>query len=160
MNTPPAGIPVPSPLTLRRVIFVSEARALAMAPPAKAALISITDTERLSRPKFQPGWAAVLRISFDDLDPLTFPQLDDVAEALQPDEVVRLARFVALQAQLRQRIVVHCLHGVSRSAAVARAIAHATALPFPAHYDRHNRYVFRLLHSTLLAALEQDRAIP
>lgn len=135
-------------MMLRRVIFVSQHRAERMIPPRDAALISITDAS--SRPaNLQAGWAAVLRVSFDDVDPLTFADEAESPGAIGEDEVVEMAAFAADQAGRCRRLVVHCKHGVSRSAAVARAICHAANLPFPPAYEKYNRYVFMVLRGAV-----------
>ena len=148
---PPA--PPPAGMRLRRVLFVSQQRAEAMRPPSATALISITDPGR-PMAALRDGWHAVLRLSFDDVDPVTFPGLDDPLDSLSADEVADIAAFAAAHARHCRCIVVHCRHGVSRSAAVARAICHATGIAFPAHYDRYNRYVYLVLRRAVRFAVE------
>ena len=67
--------PAPGPgraLPLRRVLFLSQRRAEAMSPPRRAALVSITDPARAPA-VVRDGWQAVLRVAFDDKDPVHFP---------------------------------------------------------------------------------------
>lgn len=154
-----AGPPTPSagPVVtrrLRRVLFVSQRQAEAMRPPRATALISITDPAR-GEASIGQGWAAVLRVAFDDVDPVTFPGQDEDLVALSADHVAPICAFVASHANRCRRIVVHCRHGVSRSAAVAKAIAEAVDLPFPQDYDEYNRFVFLALRRTLAYAVSR-----
>jgi predicted protein tyrosine phosphatase len=147
--------PDPDPLRLQRVLFISQHRAEQMRPPRDTALISITDP-RSPAARLQPGWAAVLRVSFADADPLSIQGDLDLPGLMGEDEVVDIAAFTAEQARRCRRLVVHCRHGVSRSAAVARAICQATQLPYPESHDRYNRYVFMVLRGAVQYAVEGD----
>ena len=145
----------PARLKLRRVLFLSQRRAEPLRPPRAAALISITDPH--SPPAvLRPGWAAVLRVSFTDTDPASFADEPlDAPGTLGDDEVARMAAFAALQAHQCRCIVVHCRHGVSRSAAVARAICEAASLPFPPGYASDNRFVYLALRGATRYAMQQ-----
>ena len=132
----------PARSRLQRVLFISQARAEAMRPPQDAALISITSPGEPAA-RLQPGWSRILRVEFDDIDPLSFP--DDYA-GMQPISAelgLCIARFVCDVGPSHRRIVVHCRYGVSRSAAVAKAIAAPARLRFPPWYDEHNQRVYR-----------------
>jgi len=140
-------------MLLRRVLFVSQDRAESMRPPAATALISITDP--LAPPaRLKSGWAAVLRVSFVDSDPVTFMNEPDRPDSITADDVADMAAFSAEQARTCRRLVVHCRHGVSRSSAVARAICQAAMLPFPVSYERYNRYVFLVMREPAMVAFE------
>ena len=65
-----------------RVIFLSQPRAEGMRPPRDTALISITDTAEVPA-NLQTGWANILRLSFDDIDPVTYPPDVDYYEGLK-----------------------------------------------------------------------------
>ena len=134
--------------SLRLVLFVSQRQAETMCPPMATALISITDP---SRPiaAIGEGWAAILRVKFDDVDPVTFPGQDQHLQGITSDEVARVAAFAAMQAKTCQRLVVHCRHGVSRSAAVAKAIAETAGVRFPSDYDEYNRFVYLSLRKAV-----------
>lgn len=144
----------PAARRLRRVLFVSQRRAEAMRAPRAAALISITDPAR-GPAALGDGWRAVLRVSFDDLDEVTIPGWNDDLQAISADQVADIAAFAAAASRSCLRIVVHCRHGVSRSAAVAKAIAQAAGVPFPEHYRRYNRYVYLALRGAMRFAFER-----
>lgn len=135
-----------------RVLFVSQRRAERMRPPRAAAIISITDPGR-PEAQLDPAWGAVLRLSFHDVDALTFPGQDGHLQEMSSDQVVELARFVAEHSRACRRWVVHCRHGVSRSAAVAKAIAEALGAPFPQDYREYNRFVHAVLRRPLRVGL-------
>jgi predicted protein tyrosine phosphatase len=123
-----------------------------MRPPLKAALISITDP---SRPKavVRDSWAAILRLSFDDVDAVTFPGQDKHLMEITAEQVAEIASFIRIESRRCTRLVVHCRHGISRSAAVAKAVAEAIGLGFPAEYDEHNRFVYLALKPVIAYAL-------
>lgn len=132
---------------LERVLFLSQPRAEALVPPRMSAIVSITDRD--SPPAvLQPGWGDVLRLAFDDLDPVTWPEDDEEfyegMEEIDAYQMVELAEFCALNARRCRRIVVHCRYGQSRSAGVAKALAQVTGVPFPPHYADHNTFVYRV----------------
>jgi predicted protein tyrosine phosphatase len=138
MQTLVAGI------ELGRVLFVSQERAEAMRPPKSCALISITDTDKAPA-RLLEGWTAVLRLSFDDVDPVSFPD-DWEWEGLLPCsevQAVEIADFCRFNAIRCRRLVVHCRYGVSRSAAVAKALCEVAGLWFPGEYEDHNDFVYQ-----------------
>lgn len=139
-------------MRLRRVVFISQRRAEGMRPPRDAALISITDPGRPPA-LIGEGWHAVLRVAFDDKDPVTFPEDYEEMREIGGDEVADIAAFVAVHVRCCRRIVVHCRYGVSRSAAVAKAIAEAADVPFPLDYDDHNEFVYLALRRVVRRAV-------
>lgn len=124
-----------------------------MQPPRDAALISITDPGR-ALAQLRPGWTDVLRIAFDDIDPVDYPDEDDSLQAITDEQAIALSRFILLNATRCCRLVVHCRYGVSRSAAVAKAAAQHLALPFPPAYADANAFVYR----AVLWALREVRS--
>ena len=146
--------PAPGPgraLPLRRVLFLSQRRAEAMRPPRRAALVSITDTAAAPA-VIRDGWQAVLRVAFDDKDPVHFPDDYEDLQEISAAQAAAIAAFVADQQRHCTRLVVHCHYGVSRSAAVAKAVAESAGLPFPQDYADHNDYVYQALRRALAAA--------
>ena len=146
---------------LNRVIFLSQPRAEAMRPPRDTALISITDTARPPA-ALREGWSEVLRLSFDDIDPVTYPDdgFDEEYAAMREIhayQLVELAEFCRSAFARNRRLVVHCRYGQSRSAGVAKAICEAMDLPFPAWYADHNTFVYRTVLGALRHALARDR---
>lgn len=127
-----------------------------MHPPARCALISITDRGK-PPPQFQPGWNAVLRLAFDDVDPVAFPGMNPELVPFEATQAAELARYVSSQLMRNKRIVVHCRHGISRSAAVAKAIAEITGAFFPPAYRDHNRHVYDALRNALAAINPSQR---
>ena len=139
-------------MKLRRVLFVSQKQAEAMRPPKTSSLISITDPSR-NPATFHSGWVGLLRVSFDDVDAVTFPGQDKHLKEISAEQVFAIADFVAREAKRSSRIVVHCRHGVSRSAAVAKAIADATNIHFPNDYNKYNKFVYLSLKKAVSYAV-------
>ena len=137
---------------MRRVLFVSQRQAESMHPPSGAALISITDPHRAPA-NLSTDWAAVLRVAFDDVDAVTFPGQDLHLREISADQVAEIAAFVAAVWPRCKRFVVHCRHGISRSAAVAKAIADASGTWFPPEYSEYNRFVYLALRRPVEYAL-------
>jgi predicted protein tyrosine phosphatase len=148
------NIDLSSGLSLRRVLFVSQKQAETMRPPKNTVLISITDPSR-SDASIGGGWVDILRLKFDDVDQVTFPGQDLNLKEITPDQVAAIAEFVADHSRKSLRLVVHCRHGISRSAAVAKAIAHALGIAFPAEYDEYNRFVYLALRRVIRHALTE-----
>ena len=136
---------------LRRVLFVSQRQAETMKVPKATALISITDPSR-EQAHLGIGWHAVLRVAFDDVDAITFPGQDGHLLEITVDQVVQIAAFVASVSFSCQRLVIHCRHGVSRSAAVAKAVAEVSGASFPSEYDEYNRFVYLALQNAVRTA--------
>lgn len=145
-----------------RVLFVSQRRAEGMRPPRGCALISITDRDRPPA-SLRPGWHAVLRLAFDDADPRSLPNVDIGLRPFDATHAARVADFVRTHLAQGTRIVVHCRHGISRSAGIAKAIAEAGGAPFPADYNEYNRHVHGLVRKAFAAmdtlVLPQCRAM-
>jgi predicted protein tyrosine phosphatase len=135
-------------IAMGRVLFVSQRRAEMMRPPRNCALISITDPDKAPA-SLREGWTAVLRIAFDDIDPVSFPDDYEDLQALSSEQTAQMADFCLVNAFRCRRLVVHCRYGVSRSAAVAKALCEVTGLGFPKDYEDHNDFVYRTLRGAL-----------
>ena len=136
---------------MSRVLFVSQRQAENMKVPKATALISITDPSR-GQARLRAGWHAVLRVAFDDVDAITFPGQDGHLQEITVDQVVEIATFVASASLSCKRLIVHCRHGVSRSAAVAKAVAEVAGARFPSEYDEYNRFVYLALQNAVRMA--------
>lgn len=130
---------------LTEVVFLSQQRAEAYLPRPHEAIISITD-HGASNADLNAGWHAVLRLSFDDVDPIDSPAEpgEDVIE-LQDDQADQIAAFVRDNFQSINTLVVHCKYGQSRSAGVAKAVAKRHGLAFPEGYTHANNHVYELV---------------
>jgi predicted protein tyrosine phosphatase len=116
---------------LAEVVFMSQERVEAYLPRPYEAIISITD-HGASNADLNAGWHAVLRLSFDDVDPIDSPaEPDEVVIELQDDQADQIAAFVRDNFHSVNTLVVHCKYGQSRSAGVAKAIAKQHGLAFP-----------------------------
>ena len=136
----------------KRILFVSQRQAEQMRPPDAALMISITDPAR-AEANIGAGWKAVLRISFDDVDEITFPGQDVHLKKISADQAADIVDFIERNDCGCKRIVIHCRHGISRSAAVAKAVAEACDAPFPSDYTEYNRFVYQALRSAFRSAL-------
>lgn len=128
---------------LTRVIFISQARAQAMRPPRDAALISITDVDAPPA-MLSESWHSVLRLSFDDVDPVDYPmEANERWVPLSDAQALEMATFVHDVAARCRRLVVQCRFGMSRSAAIAKAVCEHQRLAFPPDYTAQNDFVYR-----------------
>lgn len=89
-----------------------------------------------------PGWSAVHRTAFDDIDPVGYPDDYGTMRAISDEQALAIARFVVATSQTCPTLIVHCRYGISRSAAIAKAVAQTFRLPFPADYDEANEFVY------------------
>ncbi len=135
--------------TLTDVIFLSQQAAEEYSPGSSEAIISITD-KGAPEANLRAGWFAVLRLSFDDVDPIESPVEpgEDLVE-MQDHHADRIADFVASNRHVLGTLVVHCRYGQSRSAAVAKAVASYYGLWFPEDYEYANNHVFELVLKSL-----------
>jgi len=131
---------------------MSQAMAEIITPTPGAALISITDS-RQPIAKLRPGWSAIHRASFDDIDAITFPDGDYRGlRAISERQAGLMARFVVAASETNWTLIIHCKYGVSRSAGVAKAVAQVFGLPFPADYQEANESVCQAVTRALLKA--------
>ena len=121
-----------------------------MRPPSMCALISVTDKGK-PQAELPQGWHAILRVAFDDADPITFPGANPELVPISASQAEAIADFYAVQAAGAKRIIVHCRGGISRSAAIARALCSAAGLPFPESYVEYNHHVFATMQAALRA---------
>ena len=136
---------------LERVIFIGQDRAETMRPPESCALVSITDPGKAPADLLD-GWTAVLRVRFHDIDPVSYPEDCDDLQPVSASQATEIARFCLRHAVRCRRLVIHCRYGVSRSAAIAKAICDVLDLAFPEYYEDHNDYVYRLVVTALKRA--------
>jgi len=98
---------------MQRVIFLSRSQAQAHRPSKPSVLISISDLED-KRLVPQAGWRDVLHLSFDDAD-----VAGSGVTLMNREQARSILAFVSKHRADCEELVVHCLAGQSRSAAVA-----------------------------------------
>ena len=118
------------------------------------ALISIRDSDaaRARVPKVA-GLRGVLHLAFDDAEPAESFQLPPDIKLMTDHHARRIWRFVRFHREQVGAFVVHCHQGMSRSPAVAAAIAahlRVDGREFMEDYTP-NQYVYRLLLKTMPA---------
>lgn len=127
-----------------KTIFVSRAAAETIGPWPDWAIISIADGfHSLGDPKIKPGWADILRVKFDDVNQIK-TDAEEYLILMEHEHAQQIVEFVRKNAHM-EGILVHCLAGVSRSAAVVKWISKEFNLPFDKNYDKCNHHVFQLL---------------
>ena len=118
----------------------------------RTALISITSPGD-THARLPDGWAAVLRLEFDDVTP-PFPIL--IRTGTQAPEIVpfdtslaaQILAFVEALPSHVDRILVHCKAGVSRSPAVAQFLAEKYGYSLQGRTDGANPHVLSVLRQT------------
>lgn len=133
-------------------IFVYSRRALEAARPHEVphVVLSITSSpDDVARLRANAMCRGILRLSFPDADAPS--EMYAEAELFSREQAVRIWEFVREHRPAIERIVVHCDAGVSRSPAVAAALAHVLngddAEYFAGRY-RPNMRVYRTLLET------------
>ena len=132
---------------IKGVTFVSREVAESMVPVPDVGMISITDAGD-SKAFLRKGWGALLRQRFDDID---YNPSRCYGEArfyipMSADQAQELLEWVKQNEEKLTGIVVHCEHGQSRSAAVAKFLQERYGLPVDESDVRfHNKHVYRLL---------------
>jgi predicted protein tyrosine phosphatase len=130
---------------MKQVVFTSRIDAESTPGRDDWAIISI------SKPGREPanlrwGWCGILRLAFHDIS--AEDRASSSRQIFSHEQARDVWTFVDEHAPFVDGILVHCDAGISRSAAVAKAIAERYALAFPAGYDRHNRLVLDRLQDT------------
>lgn len=134
---------------LVEVDFVSQKWAELYKPSPGDAIISITG-HGTPEANLKRGWAACLRISFDDVDPIESPlEPGENLTEIEESQAVQIAKFVRQTASTAKVLVVHCRYGQSRSAGVAKAVAEFYGLHFPQDYEYANNFVYGLVITKL-----------
>jgi predicted protein tyrosine phosphatase len=122
---------------------MNQPAAEAMVPQPRWAMISITGFNPYTsnnEADLHPDWAAVLRLEFDDV-----AIRGDHLHGISEDQARQIIEFLNAVQDKADKIVVHCLAGVSRSAGVAKFIADTYGLDFDDGYDFFNRLVYETL---------------
>jgi predicted protein tyrosine phosphatase len=125
-------------------------------------LISIRDPDkphvRYRRPA---GLRDVLSLAFHDAEPGRGIEIPKGVQFMQVEDAVKIWEFVRKHRDSVGAIVCHCEQGMSRSPAVAWALAEALECDFSAILaeSQPNKYVYQLLRDTIasLKSKEQPR---
>lgn len=135
---------------MQRVMFVPKAKAIELAGNPDWAVISITSPGD-DPVELKPGWAAVLRLAFVDAD-----RHSTDGELFSDDMAAQVIAFAQQAISEGRSVLVHCLFGVSRSAAVAVALSEYHGLPafigempLNSRYTLYNKHVYRALHKRM-----------
>lgn len=116
---------------MKSIIFISQADAEKYQPSAEEVLISVI-TPIFTPPVFQTGWKDILQLCFNDV---TSNDLFKDAVLFSEEDANNVVAFANKHADCE--ILVHCLAGISRSSAIALAIAKAQGRQCPPYdYDR------------------------
>ena len=107
-------------------------------------MISIVGSD-MAPPALGSDWYSVLRLIFDDVDPITFPNANQNFQQMTPQQARAIASFVTDLPNTVCTLVIHCKSGISRSAGVAKALAEHYGLRFPLDYREHNCFVYDLV---------------
>ncbi|MFI5340708.1 MAG: hypothetical protein ACHQ7N_12830 [Candidatus Methylomirabilales bacterium] len=104
-----------------RLTFMGRGAAERLRLADKYVMVSITDPGSRPAALHDPACVAVLRLEFHDLDEL--PGFGGAFVLFTPEMAAQVAAFVEQWRDDVSRIVVHCEAGISRSCAVASALA-------------------------------------
>lgn len=115
----------------------------------RVGLVSITNPD-LHDADLYDVWHDVLRLKFHDVDR---QNNEGTLRIFTEDHADQVLSFLHRNEDTVDGFITHCEAGVSRSAAVAKFIAHIYVLPFPENYPLYNRLVF----STLLKRYHERR---
>lgn len=111
-------------------------------------VISIYDS-RSKKPKVrkQPGLVDVLFLKFDDAEPSALMELPANIKLITAAHAKAVWDFLALHQKNIGTVVVHCEQGMSRSPAVAAAIAKKLGIDETRFWEEHqpNKYVYEMM---------------
>lgn len=89
--------------------------------------------------KLHPNFADVLYLSFDDTGVELVGMEDKTAKKLTDDDIRKIVSFVVKHMD-KEKLVIHCFAGISRSRSMAAAICDHFHLPY--QYTVNNRSVY------------------
>lgn len=115
-------------------------------------LISIRDPDKPSVSHRRPsGLRDVLSLAFHDAEPAVGINLPKSVQLMQAEDAVKIWEFVQQHCKHIGAIVCHCEQGMSRSPAVAWALAEALEGDVGAILaeSQPNKYVYELLRDTI-----------
>jgi predicted protein tyrosine phosphatase len=115
-------------------------------------LISIRDPDKPRvRYRSPPGLRDVLSLAFHDAEPARGMNLPKGVKLMQAEDAVKIWEFVSQHREHIGAIVCHCEQGMSRSPAVAWALAEALEGDVDAILasSQPNEYVYELLRDTI-----------
>ena len=90
-------------------------------------------------------WKDILRLEFNDVDPAHISKDETRYRLFNTNDAIEILKFLKKHQADTVDVIVHCEAGISRSAAVAKFIAHVYNLDFPEHYSIYNKHVFSTL---------------
>jgi len=124
-------------------------------------VISIRDTDQdKARIPEMPGLLGVLYLAFDDNEPLPNLPLPLGVRLMTPGQAKDIWAFVRRHEAGIEAVVVHCEAGLSRSPAVAAALAKAYGQDESRYFRKYmpNQYVYRtMLENQVRLAPEEPR---
>lgn len=132
---------------LEWVKFINQYTAEKMSDKHDIGMISITGKGEADL----KDWGAVLRLQFSDIDTDFYEGSVIGGEKLtlfKKRQAEQIINFIKENRKFLRGIFVHCMAGISRSAAVAKFIAEMENLPFNHQYQLYNKYVYRTLTNT------------
>jgi predicted protein tyrosine phosphatase len=145
-------------MTHPELTVLSWQAAEAYEPQGVEVCISIRDPD-VEPARLAPGFAAVLRLAFHDLESATTPE--DVMFA--PEHAAEVLAFV-MRWRHAERIVVHCHAGVSRSPGIALGLCDVLSHPAAPSLERAhplwNRWVREVLANAGGEPRDTDSAAP
>lgn len=135
------------------VWFLSYEQFRRVRPGPEALVISVSD--RFYEAEVEPGFAAVLRLRFSDVDPAR-EAVPHVAECFTPDQASDLVAWCDrwLEGGRAAHVFVHCWAGRSRSAAIAWWISKQY------HLNLRTEFTVRFMNAHVLRQLPGNHALP
>lgn len=94
-------------------------------------------------PRLQPGWGAVLSLSFHDKEDVQLANRTGLWRMFSAEDAQACWEFVKSHALAASGLIVHCGAGLSRSPAIARAIAKNLKLPIGDNWTSGNQHVYQ-----------------
>lgn len=140
---------------ISEVFFVDQTTAEDMVPEPDCAMISITGPNPnavSNKADLHPDWQEVLRLEFDDV-----LSRYDHFHPITEEQAAQIIAFLNAVQDKVDKVVVHCLAGVSRSAGVAKFVAERYGLVFDHTYEPYNGLVYDTLNE-VDAALRNGKA--
>ena len=128
---------------MRQILVLGRSDAERLVADPEWAVISIHDPNK-STPELRVGWGAVLTLAFHDKEDPELARMTGFWQLFRAEQARAACSFVERQVKSSTGLLIHCESGLSRSPAMARAMAERFGWVINSDWPRGNQLVYAL----------------
>lgn len=137
---------------MHSILVAGRADAAGMPARADWVVVSIRDPGKPA-PLLRRGWRAVLSLEFHDKEDLEIVRMTGLWRLFTPCDAALCWKFIAAHRSGAAGLLVHCEAGLSRSPAIARAVAERIGLRCDDAWPRGNLHVYATMRESAYAPI-------